>query len=33
MKSAKQTNTRYGNMLFFEGDSTIGMALNLYGEK
>ena len=32
MKSAKQINTRYGNMLFFEGDNTIGMALDLYGE-
>jgi FkbM family methyltransferase len=32
MKSAKQTNTRYGNMLYFEGDSTIGHSLDLYGE-
>ena len=32
MKISKQTNTRYGNMLFFEGDNTIGLALDLYGE-
>lgn len=28
----KQTNTRYGNMMIFDGDPTIGRALETYGE-
>jgi len=32
MRPQKQTNTRYGNMLYIENDPTIGRALELYGE-
>ncbi len=32
MRPQKQTNTRYGNMLYLEGDPTIGRSLELYGE-
>ena len=32
MFEQKQINTRYGNMLIFTADSTIGKALDLYGE-
>ena len=31
-KPLKQTNTRYGNMLYIEDDPTIGRSLELYGE-
>lgn len=31
-KLLKQTNTRYGNMLYIEDDPTIGRSLELYGE-
>lgn len=31
-KTLKQTNTRYGNMLYIDGDPTIGRSLELYGE-
>lgn len=31
-KKLKQTNTRYGNMLYIDGDPTIGRSLELYGE-
>jgi FkbM family methyltransferase len=31
-KALKQTNTRYGNMLYIQDDPTIGRALELYGE-
>lgn len=31
-RPTKQTNTRYGNMLIFEDDTTIGRSLELYGE-
>lgn len=32
MRPQKQTNTRYGNMLYFLDDPTIGRSLELYGE-
>ena len=32
MRPQKQTNTRYGNMLYMEDDPTIGRSLELYGE-
>jgi len=32
MRPQKQTNTRYGNMLYFLDDPTIGHSLELYGE-
>ena len=32
MRPRKQTNTRYGNMLYIQGDPTIGRSLELYGE-
>ena len=28
----RQTNTRYGNMMVFDGDPTIGQSLEVYGE-
>lgn len=31
-KTLKKTNTRYGNMLYIDGDPTIGRSLELYGE-
>jgi len=31
-KKLIQTNTRYGNMLYIDGDPTIGRSLELYGE-
>lgn len=31
-KTLVQTNTRYGNMLYIQGDPTIGRSLDLYGE-
>ena len=31
-RPTKQTNTRYGNMLIFQDDTTIGRSLELYGE-
>ncbi len=31
-KTLKQTNTRYGNMLYIEDDPSIGRSLELYGE-
>ena len=31
-KTLVQTNTRYGNMLYINGDPTIGRSLELYGE-
>ena len=32
MRSQKQTNTQYGNMVYFLDDPTIGRSLELYGE-
>ena len=32
MFEQKEINTRYGNMLIFTEDPTIGKALDLYGE-
>jgi FkbM family methyltransferase len=32
MRPQKQTNTRYGNMLYFLDDPVIGRSLELYGE-
>jgi len=32
MRLQKQTNTRYGNMVYFLDDPTIGQSLELYGE-
>ena len=32
MRPQKQINTRYGNMIIFSDDPTIGRSLELYGE-